>query len=198
MMDTKGLEKHIEQLEKRIDSLDTKIEGLEDEKYSLQDELRELNKQLLDAQRNTIEYHKGDLLLTYKKNFYYHDTICQVYEILEEVKPFGVDTSVEALDISLDSCDNDICTRIQFTKRIDLVDYEQREDVYYLKSSALPDLLMVFHELAIERVPDGSSEKIDAHIFGKIKEVIDRYNGKKLVDVIAETNNYRNKSEGND
>ena len=193
MIDTKGLEKHIEQLEKRIDSLDTKIESLEDEKYSLQDELRELNKQLLDAQRNTIEYHKGDLLLTYKKNFYYHDTICQVYEILEEVKPFGVDTSVEALDISLDSCDNDICTRIQFTRRIDLVDFEQDKDVYYLKSSALKDLLLTFHELSIAGVPD----KIE-DIFNRLEEVINLYDGKKLVDVIAETNNYRNKNEGND
>ena len=66
------------------------------------------------------------------------------------------------------------------------------KNVYYLKSSALSDLLMTFHDLSVTGIPSGTNEYIDKYIFGKIiKEVIDKHDGRKLVDVIESVKKYK-------
>ena len=82
MIDTRGIEKHIEQLSNKAEKLNLKIGDLELEQDEVVSEIKKLNKQLLEARRSTIEYHKGDLLLTYNNNFYYHSDICVAYELL--------------------------------------------------------------------------------------------------------------------
>ena len=191
MIDVKGIEKHIEQLSGKSDILSLKIDKLEEERDEIESKIKELNKQLLEARRSTIEYHKGDLLLTYNDNFYWHDDICTVYELLEEVKAESADTRVKVMKIYLHDCDGDILTRITRDSYQDIVDFEQNKDVYYLKSSALSDLLMTFHDLSVTGEPDGSNEYVNKYIFGKIKEVIDKYDGKKLVDVIEATKKFK-------
>lgn len=186
MTDIKGMEKHIEQLQKQVDALDTQINELDDKKYLLIDEIKELNLKIKEAQRNTIEYHKGDLLIRFNRGFYYHDTICRVYEILKEVPAKNVRTTVQALEITLDSYDSEIYMKTNFTRGLQLIDLEEDEDIYYVKSSALKDLLLVFHELSITGVPNKTEE-----IFNRLEEVIDLYGGKKLVDVIEATKKFK-------
>lgn len=186
MEDTKGMEKHIEQLQKQVDALDTQINELDDKKYFLIDEIKELNLKIKEAQRNTIEYHKGDLLIRFKRGFSYHDTICRVYEILKEVPAKNVCTTVKALEITLDSYDSEIYMKTNFTRNLQLLNFEEDEDIYYVKSSALKDLLLTFHELSITGVPDRIED-----IFNRLEDLIDLYDGKKLVDVIAETKKHR-------
>ena len=176
----------------QVEVLHTQIDELDDKKWKLLDEIRELNLKIKEAQRNTIEYHKGDLLIRFNRGFSFHDTICRVYEILKEVPAKNTRTTVQALEITLYSYDSEIYMKTEFIRDLHLVDFEEDKDIYYVKSSALKDLLLVFHELSITGVPDKTEE-----IFNRLEEVIDLYGGKKLVDVIAETNNYRNKSEGN-
>lgn len=184
--DIKGMEKHIEQLQKQVEALDGQMEVLNDKKWNLVDEIKELNLKIREAQRNTIEYHKGDLLIRFNYGFYYHDTICRVYEILKEVPAKNTRTTVQALEITLDSYDSEIYMKTNFTRDLELVNLEEDEDIYYVKSSALKDLLLVFHELSITGVPDKTEE-----IFNRLEELIDLYGGKKLVEVIAETKKYR-------
>ena len=179
-----GIEKHIEQLKKKNISLIEKISNLQDEQDKVEDEIDKLTKQLKEAERSTIEYHVGDLLLKYKPNFGYHDDICCIYELLEEIKPSDTNAMCRAMVITLYAYDDDIITRTETCGCIDVVKYEDDKDIYYLKSSAIPDILKLFHDLSIEGVPD--VKHVDDYLFGKIKEVIDRHNGKKLVDVIAE------------
>ena len=50
---------------------------------------------------------------------------------------------------------------------------------------------MAFHDLSVIGVPDGTNEYIDKYIFGKIKEVIDKHESKKLVDVIEATKKFK-------
>lgn len=191
MIDIKGIEKHIEQLSGKSDVLSLKIGKLEEERDEIESKIKELNKQLLEARRNTIEYHEGDLLLKYNDNFYWHDDICAVYELLDEVKAENTDTRVKVMKIYLHDSDRDILTRITRDSYQDIVDLEQDEDIYYLKSSALSDLLMTFHDLSVTGEPDGSNEYVNKYIFGKIKEVIDKHEGKKLVDVIESAKKFK-------
>ncbi len=186
MADIKGMEKHIEQLQKQADALDEQIEVLDNKKWKLVDEIRELNLKIKEAQRNTIEYHKGDLLIRFNRGFSFHDTICRVYEVLKEIPAKNTRTSVQALEITLDSYDSEIYMKTNFTRDLHLVDFEEDEDIYYVKSSALKDLLLTFHELSITGVPD----KIE-DIFNRLDEVINLYDGKKLVDVIEATKKFK-------
>lgn len=142
---------------------------------------------------NTIEYHKGDLLIRFNREFSSQDTICRVYEILKEVPAKNICTTVQSLEITLYSYDNEIYMKTNFIRDLHLVNFEEDKDIYYVNSSALKDLLLTFHELSITGVPDKVQD-----IFNRLEGLIDLYNGKKLVDVIAETNNYRNKSRGSD
>ena len=193
MIDTKEMEKHIEELQKQIEILDKQMEVLDDKKWNLVNEIRELNLKIKETQRNAIEYHKGDLLVRFNRGFAFHDTICHVYEILKEIPAKNTRTTVQALEITLNSYDSEIYMKTNFTRDLQLVNLEEDEDIYYVKSSALKDLLLVFHELSITGVPDKTEE-----MFNRLEEVIGLYDGKKLIDVIAETNKYRNESEGND
>lgn len=188
--DVEGMKKHLEQLAKKAEKLDAEGTEIQNKCWKVRTQMHELEKQIREATRNTIEYHKGDMLLKYKNNFDYHDDICTVYELLGEVKPSNTSTTVRALHIALHSYDSEICTNIDYS-RCDVSSYEDDDDVYYIKSSALQDLLMLFHDLSIEGVPDGNGEEIDNYLFGKIKTVIDAYGGKKLVDVIRDTEKYR-------
>ena len=191
MIDIKGIEKHIEQLSGKADVLSLKIGDLQLKRDEINSKIKELNKQLLEARRSTIEYHKGDLLLTYKNNFCYHDDICVVYELLGDLKAENTKTRVRVMKICLHEYDYEIITKIADDGYQDIVDFEQNENVYYLKSSALSDLLMAFHDLSVIGVPDGTNEYIDKYIFGKIKEVIDKHESKKLVDVIEATKKFK-------
>lgn len=185
-----GMKKHLEQLNKKAEKLSEEGTEIQNKFWKVRNEISELEQKIREATRNTIEYHKGDMLLKYKSNFDYHDDICTVYELLEEIKPSNASTTVRALHIALHSYDSEICTNIDYS-RCDVSSYEDDDDVYYIKSSALQDLLMLFHDLSIEGIPDGDGEKIDNYLFGKIKAVIDTYGSKKLVDVIRDTEKYR-------
>ena len=191
MIDIKGIEKHIEQLSNKAETLSLKIADLDAERTDIISKIKELNKQIAESRRSTIEYHKGDLLLTYNNDFYYHQDICTVYELLKEIKAENTSTKVKVMKICLHEYDDEIITKIAADSYLDVVDFEQDKEVYYLKSSALPDLLMAFHDLSVIGVPDGTNEYIDKYIFGKIKEVIDKHEGKKLVDVIESTKKFK-------
>ena len=184
--DIKGMEKHIEELQKQVDALDQQIDELDDKKWTLVDKIKELNLKIREAQRNTIEYHKGDLLIRFNRGFMYHDTICHVYEILKEVPAKNTCTTVQALEITLDSYDSEIYLKTNFTRSLQLLNFEEDKDIYYVKSSALKDLLLVFHELSITGVPDKCEE-----IFNRLEEIINLYDGKKLVDVIESTKKFK-------
>jgi len=177
------IEKRIDQLIDKNISLAEKISNLQDEQNKVEDEIKKLTKQLKEAERSTIEYHVGDLLLKYKSNFGYHDDICCIYELLKEVKPSDTNTRCSTMKYALHAYDDEIIT-CMCCGYVDIVNYEDDEDIYYLKSSALLDILKLFHDLSIEGVPD--VKDVDNYLFGKIKEVIDKHNGKKLVDVIVE------------
>ena len=98
------------------------------------------------------------------------------------------------MKICLHEYDDEILTQIADDGYLDIVDFEQDKNVYYLKSSTLSDLLMTFHDLSITGRPSGTNEYIYNYIFGKIKEVIDRYDGRKLVDVIESAKKFREKA----
>jgi len=184
--DIKGMEKHIEELQKQVDALDKQIDELDDKKWGLVDKIKELNLKIREAQRNTIEYHKGDLLIRINRGFSYHDTICRAYEVLKEVPAKNTCTTVQALEITLDSYDSEVYLKTNFTRDLRLVDFENDEDIYYVKSSALKALLLLFHNLSITGVPDHPQDLIT-----KLEDFISLFDGKKLVDVIAETQKYR-------
>ena len=191
MTDIKGIEKHIEQLSGKSDILSLKIGKLEEERDEIDSQIRELNKQLLEARRSTIEYHKGDLLLIYNKNFSYHDDVWTIYELLGEIKAENTKTRVRTMKICLHEYDSELLTQITNYGCQDIVDFEADKDVYYLKSSALPELLMAFHDLSVTGIPNTTNYYVDQCLFGKIKEIIDKYDGKKLADVIEAAKKFK-------
>lgn len=186
MMTKEGIQKHLDQLNKERNNLNSRIGDLRLEESSISARIEELERKLKQLTRNTIEYHEGDLLIRFNRNFSYHDTICGVYQLLDEVKPFDDNTSVHCLELELHSYDWDIWAKAETSWHLDILDFEEDENVYYVKSHAFPDLTLLFCELSKERIPR-EVEKL----FDRIKEVIDKHEGKRLVDVIAETKKYR-------
>lgn len=185
-MTKEEIQKHLDQLNNERKNLNYRIGDLQLEESSISNRIEELKRKLKQLTRNTIEYHEGDLLIRFNRNFSYHDTICGAYQLLNEIKPSEDDTSMHCLELELRSYDWDIWTKAETSWHLDLLDFEEDENVYYVKSHAFPDLTLLFCELSKEKVPD----KVEK-LFERIQEVIDKHEGKRLVNVIAETKKYR-------
>lgn len=183
----KSLESHIAELETKLGKIVDKRCKYEQEEDEVKNQLYNLKDKLKELDRNSIEYHVGDILLKINKHFSYHDDIILLYELLEEIKPQG-SFHADAIAMTLHSYDFDISSN-RYSTTLNLTHAEEQENEFYiLKSSAREDIYKLFDKYIISGVHKEEQEKA---LFKDIENLIANHNGKLLYNLIQETEIYR-------
>jgi len=181
------LKREIASTSSDLDKVDGDINDLKAYKERLLERQERLLKELKTYKDSKISYKPGSLLVKLNRAFIETegDSIAWVFQIIDEPKKnsdiFGNMTCWDLYYETKSGCAVR-CSRIdRISANMLAIGLECESETYYIKAEAFSDLLEKFNHYVASGVPNNTDE-----IFKDFLEVIKKYDGKPLSDVLIE------------